>query len=48
MLYSATGGKATMSQETAIQHNPMVKDPAEEADKIKEEQSQSMGETFNV
>lgn len=48
MLYSATGGKATMSQETAIGHNPMVKNPSEEADKIKEEQSQNMGETFNV
>lgn len=46
MLYSATGGKATMSQETATQNNPLVKDSASELEKIKEEQSQSMGETF--
>tara|TARA_B100000378_G_scaffold236018_1_gene202703 strand:- start:13730 stop:15067 length:1338 start_codon:yes stop_codon:yes gene_type:complete len=46
MLYSATGGKATMSQETATQNNPLVKDSAAELEKIKEEQSQSMGETF--
>lgn len=48
MLYSATGGKATMAQETAIQNNPMVKDPAAEIEKIKAEQANSMGESFNI
>jgi SPP1 family phage portal protein len=47
-LLNATGGKASMAQETAVQHNPMVKNPSEELDKIKAEQTQSMGETFNV
>lgn len=47
-LLNATGGKASMAQETAVQHNPMVKDPAAELDKINAERTQSMGETFNV
>ena len=46
MLYTATGGKATMPQETAVQNNPMNKNAAEAMEKIKKEQSQSMGETF--
>ncbi|CAL67405.1 phage portal protein [Christiangramia forsetii] len=46
MLYTATGGKATMSQETGIQHNPQVKDPAAELEKIQEEEKNRMGETF--
>lgn len=48
MLYNATGGKATMSQETAVQNNPLVKNPSEELDKIKAEGVGSIGETFNV
>jgi len=47
MLYNATGGKATMSQETAIQHNPLVTNPSEEIDKIAAQQSLA-GETFNL
>ncbi|WP_028376014.1 phage portal protein [Leeuwenhoekiella sp. MAR_2009_132] len=48
MLYNATGGKATMSQETAVQHNPKVKNPSEELEKIKAEGVRNLGETFNV
>ena len=48
MLYNATGGKATMSQETAVQHNPKVKNPSEELEKIKAEGVSNLGETFNV
>ena len=48
MLYNATGGKATMSQETAVQMNPLVKNPSEELDKIKADEASSLGETFNV
>lgn len=46
MLYTATGGKATMPQETAVQNNPMNKNAAEAMEKILEEQTQAMGETF--
>ncbi len=46
MLYTASGGKASMAQETAVQNNPRVKDPAAELEKIQEEQKSRMGETF--
>lgn len=45
MLYTATGGKATMPQETAVQNNPMNKNAAEAMEKILEEQTQAMAES---
>lgn len=48
MIYTATGGKASMSQEEGVKNNPLVKNPAEEMDKINSEKATSMGETFNV
>lgn len=47
-LYAATGGKATMSQELGIQHNPYVKNAGEELEKIQLESRAGLGETFNV
>lgn len=47
MLYAATGSKATMSQETAVQNNPLVKNPSEELEKIKAEGTQNLGENYN-
>lgn len=47
MLFAATGGKATISQETAVQNNPMVKNPSQEIEKINNERSSSLGENFN-
>jgi len=38
LLVSATGGKAIMSQETAIQQNPLVDSPQDEVDAVKEEE----------
>ena len=48
MLYNATGGKASMSQETAVNHNPLVKNPAEEVEKMQAEEASRMGETFQI
>lgn len=48
MLYTATGGKATIAQETGVQNNPLVKDPAEEIKKIKEDEARQRGGTFNI
>jgi SPP1 family phage portal protein len=36
LLSTATGGQATMSQETAVTLNPLVKDPIVELDRIKQ------------
>ena len=48
MLATAVGNKPIMSQETATQSNPLVKNPAEEMDKIKAEQAGSLAESFNI
>lgn len=48
MLSEAVGGKSIMSQETAIENNPMVDNAEDEVQQIKKEETQSLGETFNV
>ena len=47
MLTDATGGKAVMSQQTAIAHNPLVDDNQEEINNIKEEETLQLGDTVN-
>lgn len=37
MLSTAVGGKATMTQDTAVRNNPFVTDPEAEIEKLKEE-----------
>ncbi len=47
-LYAATGGKATMSQELGVQHNPYVKNAGEELEKMQAESRAGLGESFNI
>jgi SPP1 family phage portal protein len=47
-LSTATMNKPIMSQETALEHNPLVSDTKGELDRIKAESSESLGETFNL
>lgn len=48
MLSEAVAGKQLMSQQTAIEHNPLVENAEEEMATLKAEQSQSLGESFDV
>lgn len=45
MLSEATGGKAIMSQETAVKHNPLIDDNEQEMDNLEKEQVSSLGES---
>lgn len=47
MLSEAVGGKPIMSQQTAIENNPMVENADEEIEEIKKESEQSLGDTYN-
>lgn len=46
MLSEAVGGKPIMSQETALENNPMVENAEDELAQIKSESTQSLGESF--
>ena len=52
MLSEALGGKASISQKTALQHNPMVANATEEEEHLKKESANEsanqLGETHNV
>ena len=52
MLVTAAGNKAIISQETAVQNNPLVKHPGEEMDLLKAETQQdrvrNLGDTYTL
>lgn len=45
ILTEATAGKAIMSQETAVSHNPLVDDNKKELENIADEETKGLGET---